>query len=390
MNAGRFTRLADDLARLETDGLRRRRREATPLPGCRVEIAGRVLANFASNDYLGLAADPTVLAAARSALAEGGFGSGASPLVAGRGPRQAELERTLAEFEGQEDAILFPTGYAANSGTLAALIAPGDLVFCDRLNHSCLVDGCRLSGAALRVYRADRLERLAERLAAATGYESRWIVTDGVFGMDGHVPPLADLCDLAERYGAALVVDEAHGTGVLGDLGRGACERCGVEDRVAVRTGTLSKAAGALGGFVAGPRTLVDYLWHHARPQKFSTALPASVCAAAAAAVRLMAAEPERRVRLASFSDRLRLRLREAGLTVLGEAGVPIVPVILGDPDRAVQTGLEMERRGFLAAVVRPPTVPRGTSRLRISLSAAHDIETVDALAGNLIEVCRP
>lgn len=387
--ASRLAWVAEDLARVEADGLYRPRREANLLPGGRIEVAGRTLVNFASNDYLGLATEPSVIAAAQAALGRGSVGSGASALVSGRTASHAELERTLAEFEGQEDAVLFPTGYAANVGTIAALVGAEDIVFSDRLNHSCLIDGSRLSGASFRVYRSDRLDGLERHLAAATCRRRRWIVTDGVFGMDGVVAPLADLCEIADRHDATLIVDEAHGTGVLGDHGRGACEQCGVEDRGIIRTGTLSKAVGALGGFVAGPKVLTDYLWHHAKTQMFSTALPSSLCAAASAALRLIAAEPERRTRLASLSDRLQDRLRQAGLNVPGDARVPIVPVLLGEPERAVAAGEELERRGFLVAVIRPPTVPRGTARLRVSLSAAHDEGALDALAGYMIEVCR-
>ncbi len=452
--------LADRLAAIDAGGLRRPRREVRSLGDGLIEIEGRTLADFSSNDYLGLSSHPAVIAAARAALDEDRFGSGASALVTGRTAYHAELERTLAAFEGEEDAILFPTGYAANAGTIAALVGHDDVVFCDRLNHSCLVDGCRLSGAAFRVYRSDRLEQLERHLAATTGHVRRWIVTDGVFGMDGTLAPLADLCDLAERHDASLIVDEAHGTGVLGERGRGACEAAGVTSRVAVRTGTLSKAIGALGGFVAAPRELTEYLWHHAKTQMFSTALPAVVCAAATAAVRVIEGEPARRVYLAAMSDRLRSRLQSVGLSSVdlfaavpesnppllwgegkgvrgrpaaiisssnsnddanpaasenrrqplpltpgpspqGEGGsakvarddhpnaIPIVPVILGEPQRAVGIGAELERRGFAVGVIRPPTVPRGTARLRVSLSAAHNLETVDRLADALIEVCQ-
>ena len=386
--SNRLNWLDEILAAIERDNLRRSRQTARSLGGGRIEIDGQTLADFSSNDYLGLAGDPAIVAAARSALESNRLGSGASALISGRTPFHAELEQTLAAFEGEEDALLFPTGYAANMGTVAALIGADDLVFCDRLNHACLVDGCRLSGAVLRVYRSDRLEQLETRLAAATGHPRRWIVTDGVFGMDGTLAPLAALCDLADRYDAAVLVDEAHGTGVLGKRGRGACEQAGDHDRVAVRTGTLSKAAGALGGFVAGPRSLVEFLWHRAKPQMFSTALPAAVCAAATTAVRLIETEPGRRSRLAELSDRLRSRLRNADLDVPGDTGVPIVPVIVGEPQQAVDAGAELRRRGFAVGVIRPPTVPRGSARLRISVPAAHDPQLVESLADHLIEVC--
>lgn len=415
--------LADALAAIDAGGLRRSRRTVRHLGNGLIEASGRTLADFSSNDYLGLSTHPTVISAARAALDQNRFGSGASALVTGRTAYHAELEQTLARFEGEDDAILFPTGYAANAGTIAALIGQDDLVFCDRLNHSCLIDGCRLSGATFRVYRSDRLEQLERHLAGAIGHSRRWIVTDGVFGMDGTLAPLVGLCDLAERYDASLIVDEAHGTGVLGEHSRGACEAVDVTERVAVRTGTLSKAVGAIGGFVAGPRELTDFLWQHARTQMFSTALPATVCAAASAAIRVIEAEPGRRAHLASLSLHLRTRLVEGGVSVgwavpttsgLMGAGhptrldsasdssspphwgdgrkmsIPIVPVVLGEPERAVTIGAELERRGFAVGVIRPPTVPRGTARLRISLSASHNLETVDRLADALIEVCRP
>lgn len=386
--ASRLPWLADELAAIDRDMLRRPRREGRRLAGGKITRDGRELLDFASNDYLGLSNDSQVVAAAAAALADYGIGSGASALVTGRSSWHAVLERSLAAFEGEDDAVLFPTGYAANVGTLTSLISANDIVFCHRLNHASLVDGCRLTGATLRLFRSDRLNDLERRLAAATAFSRRWIVTDGVFGMDGTVAPLADLCTIAERYDAAVIVDEAHGTGVLGRNGRGACEHCGVEQQVAVRIGTLSKAVGSLGGFVAGPRPLIEVLWNHARPQMFSTALPPALCAAAVEAVRLIAERPHERERLARLSDQLRHRLRDAGLDVPGDPGVPIVPVLIGDPERAVEVGQELDRRGFAVGVIRPPTVPRGTARLRISLSAVHADDDVESLTSSLIEVC--
>lgn len=386
--ASRLPWLADELAAIDRDMLRRPRREGRRLAGGKITRDGRELLDFASNDYLGLSNDSQVVAAAAAALADYGIGSGASALVTGRSSWHAVLERSLAAFEGEDDAVLFPTGYAANVGTLTSLISANDIVFCHRLNHASLVDGCRLTGATLRLFRSDRLNDLERRLAAATAFFRRWIVTDGVFGMDGTVAPLADLCTIAERYDAAVIVDEAHGTGVLGRNGRGACEHCGVEQQVAVRIGTLSKAVGSLGGFVAGPRPLIEVLWNHARPQMFSTALPPALCAAAVEAVRLIAERPHERERLARLSDQLRHRLRDAGLDVPGDPGVPIVPVLIGDPERAVEVGQELDRRGFAVGVIRPPTVPRGTARLRISLSAVHADDDVESLTSSLIEVC--
>ena len=381
--------LADELEELDRAGLRRRRREVIPLPDGRCVVDGPGMLNFAGNDYLNLARDPRVVAAARTALEAGGGGASASALVTGRTPWLARLEARLAAFERQETAIVFPSGYAANVGTIAALARHGDVIFCDRLNHASLVDGCRLSSARLRVYRHDELDRLNRELSKAPTSGRRWIVTDAVFSMDGDLAPLLGLCDLAERHGAELIVDEAHATGVFGDQGRGACEALGVEGRVAVRVGTLSKALGSLGGFVAGPQTLVDWLFNSARTQMFSTALAPAACAAACAAIDIVEAEPERRLRLAEKAGRVRKCAGEAGLPLVRGAPGPILPVLLDDPERAVAAAAALQEDGFLVAAIRPPTVPRGTSRLRVSLNCDHKRVDVEALVKALARHAR-
>ena len=360
--------------------LQRSRSVTTPLGAAQLERDACRCLDFASNDYLGLARDPRVIAAACEAARQGGVGSGSSALISGRTSWHAELEAELARFEGEEAALLFPSGYAAVVGTVSALVGPDDAVFCERLNHACLVDGCRLSRARLRVYRSEALATLERRLAAAMNAPRRWIVTDGVFGMDGILAPLPALCDLAERHDAYLIVDEAHGTGVLGKNGRGACEAAGVSNRRIVRVGTLSKALGAAGGFVVGPRELVDYLWNMARTQMFSTALPIPVAAAALRAVQLVSAEPERRERVQSLSQTLHRQLAAAGIRALGVAGVPIIAVPLETPRQAIAVGAGLARQGFAVGTIRPPTVPRGGSRLRISLSALHTSEQLERL----------
>lgn len=380
MPPDRFDWLAAEIEQLEAEGLRRDRRRIVPMPGGYCEIDGRRLLNFASNDYLGLARDPRLIAAAREAL-EMGVGAGASALVTGRTPWHERLEQRLAAFEGEEAAILFPTGYAANLGVIAALAQAGDVVFCDRLNHASLVDACRLSGARLRVYRHEALGDLDRDLARHAGTNRRFIVTDGMFSMDGDAAPLVELADLADRHAALLVVDEAHGTGVFGRRGRGISEWFGVEDRVALRIGTLSKAIGALGGFVAGPQRLIDWLWNTARTQIYSTALPPAICAAACAALDIIEAEPERRARLLATAEQFRADLTTAGIRTPAGCIGPIVPVLLDEPARATRAAAELERRGFLVAAIRPPTVPRGTSRLRITLTSAHSRENAAELA---------
>ena len=373
--------LAEELRDRASQGLLRRRRSVRPLADGWCEIDGRRVLNFASNDYLNLAGDPRVIAAAAEALSTWGVGSRASALVCGRTTWHERLERRLAEFEGQPAALLFPTGMAANVGTVAALVGPGDVVLCDRLNHASLVDGCRLSGAKLRVYQHTDLSVLERELDKATDARRKWIVTDSIFSMDGDLAPLPKLCDLAERFGASLIVDEAHGTGVFGTQGRGAAELLDVEHRIAVRVGTLSKSIGTLGGFVTGSQELIDFLWNHARTQIYSTALPPAICAAAVAAIDIIAAEPSRRERLTNASASFRDQLRAAGVEPLSGSVGPIVPVVMNEPEAAVRVSDHLEQQGFLVGAIRPPTVPRGTSRLRIVVTAAHTNDDLTRLS---------
>lgn len=367
-----------DLQRLQEDGLWRDVRTATSLPDGWCEVDGRRARNLSSNDYLNLAHDPRVVAAAKEALDDAGVGAGASALVSGRSVWHDRLEATIRDFEGTEAAILFPSGYAANVGCVSALVQEQDTVFCDRLNHASLVDGCRMSGARLRVYRHDRLEVLERELRKSGNGGRRWIVTDSVFSMDGDLAPLPALCDLAERFDAELIVDEAHGTGVFGTHGRGVCEHLGVEHRVAVRVGTLSKAIGTLGGFVAGADSLRDWLWHSARTQVFSTALPPAICAAAAKSFELIRDEPHRREHLQVISREFR-ELLSGRLSAEGHG--PIVPIRVGAPDVAQQFAAKLLDEGYLVGAIRPPTVPRGTSRLRICITVGCTMGEIRHLA---------
>lgn len=376
--------IAEALQDLKSQGLLRRRRVTQVLPEGWCEVDGRRVLDCASNDYLNLAGDSRVISAAVEALRSTSIGARASPLVCGRSPWHEQLEQRIARFEAQSDALLFPTGMAANVGTIAALCGAEDLILCDRANHASLIDGCRLSQAKFRVYRHDDLLALEHELKKDSGVRRRWIITDSVFSMDGDVAPLQQLCDIAERCGAELIVDEAHGTGVLGENGRGACEALGVEHRVAVRIGTLSKAVGAQGGFVAGPADLIDYLWNRARSQVYSTALSPAVCAAATAALDIIVAEPWRRTRLEAASEFFRTQLRIAGVETVFSSTGPIVPVILRDPNAAVELAAQLEQRGFLVGSIRPPTVPRDTSRLRIVVTTAHQDEDLARLATSI------
>ncbi|MBX6312017.1 MAG: 8-amino-7-oxononanoate synthase [Isosphaeraceae bacterium] len=380
--------IEDALAWIDAEAAERRRRglqrrlvpRGPAIPGRLIGQDGRSLLNLASNDYLGLAADPRLIAAATRAAERFGWGAGASPLVSGWREPHEELAEALADFERTEAAVLFPSGFAANLGTIAALVGSGDAVYADRLNHACLIEGVKLAGAALRVYPhkdAGRLELILRRDRGR--YRRALIATDGVFSMDGDLAPLADLADLADRFGAMLLVDEAHGTGVFGPEGRGAASECGVAERVHIRVGTLSKALGSLGGFVAGSRRLIDHLIHRAPTLIYSTALPAAAAAAACEALAIAQAEPWRRARVRALGESLRRSLVTLGLDVIPSVG-PIVPVRLGAPERAVAWADRLRDRGFLVPAIRPPTVPQGTSRLRISLTAAHTEEDLASL----------
>ena len=376
----------EQLAALERQGLRRRLATRASRQGARMTLDGRPLVNFGSNDYLGLAADSRLARAAAKAAEEEGWGSGASPLVCGHGRLHQRLEQRLAEFEGTEAALLFSSGFAANAGTIAAVVGPGDAVFTDRKNHASLLDGCRLSRADVRVYPHGDWQRLGQLLARPTRHRRKLIVTDSLFSMDGDLAPLAELADLAERHDAMLLIDEAHATGVFGPNGRGVAEHLGVEDRIDVRVGTLSKGLGSIGGFVVGSRSLVEWLVNRARPYVFSTAPPAAMAAAALAALDVVCNEPERRQRLLSRADALRRRLAEQGLDV-GESASQIIPVVVAQPGRAVSLAAELRRRGLFVPAIRPPTVPKGEACLRISLTCGHTQQMIDRLAEALGEL---
>jgi len=377
--------IAGELGALHAQSLLR---SLEPLEGAQgpvVKVAGRTLVNLCSNDYLALASDPRTRAAAARAAERGGAGSGASRLVAGDLSVHHELERRLAELLGTEAALLFNSGYHANAGVPPALVGREDAVFSDALNHASIVDGARLSRAELVRYRHADAEDLEERLARSTA-RRKLVVTDSVFSMDGDAAPLAAIVEACERHGAMLHVDEAHATGVLGPRGGGLAEALGLSSRVDVHMGTLGKALGAFGAFVAGERRLVDWLVNRARPFVFTTALPPAACGAALAALDVVRDEPARRERLAALADRMRAGLGRMGFDA-GRVVAPIFPVVLGSEARAVAASRGLLERGFLVRAIRPPTVPAGTSRLRVTVGAGHDEAQVDAFLGALAEV---
>jgi 8-amino-7-oxononanoate synthase len=347
--------------------------------------------DFASNDYLGLARDPALradLLARLAALpAEVPLAAPASRLLAGTLPAHLALEERLARFKGTEAALLFPSGYQANVGLLSALLGPQDRAISDAANHASLIDGLRLSGCARRVVPHLDAAAIERELARPHPGGRTFLVTESLFSMDGDVAPLDLYADLALRHGAALIVDEAHATGLYGAArGSGLAERFGVERRAFALVSTLGKAIGVAGACVAGPRVLVEYLLNRCRAFLFTTAPPPLLLYAVEAALDRIAAEPERRRRPLELADRLRARLRAAGLDVRGAEG-PIVPVVLGDNRRAVAVAQALAERGFDVRAARPPTVAEGTARLRISVHADRTEEEVDALGAALLAV---
>lgn len=370
--------LAEELQTLDQLQLRRQLRTHTGPQSAEISVDGQSLINFGGNDYLGLAADPRIAAAAIDSIQTEGWGSGASPLVTGHGQSHAALEAAVAQLEGTAAALLFSSGFAANVGAITALAGKGDVIFSDAKNHASIIDGVRLSGARPQIYQHCDLEHLEKLIAQAAAFRRRLIVTDSLFSMDGDFAPLVELTQLAERYDAMLLVDEAHATGVFGQHGRGVCEQLGIEDRVDVRVGTFSKALGGHGGFVVGSQSLIDWLLNRARSYVFSTAAPMASAAAMIAALQIVRDEPHRRQLLLERAAKLRSDLRSQGWQVGGES--QIIPILLGDPEPTMQASLRLREQGLFVPGIRPPTVPSGESLLRISLSFAHTAEHLERL----------
>lgn len=367
------------------DGLLRSMRVVDSAPGAVVVRGGRELVNFGSNDYLGLAGHPELVEAMVEGVRRYGVGSTSSRLVCGSLRAHCELEEVLAGMKGAGAALTFSSGFATAVGTLPAVVGTGDYVILDKLSHACLVDGARLSGATLRVFPhndVERLERLLRRIRGRAESAVRvLVVTESVFSMDGDVAPLRELVELAERHGALLLVDEAHAVGVMGARGMGLAEALGLQGRIAFQMGTFSKALGVSGGYVAASREWVDLLVNRARSLVFSTAPPPALAHAVLAALRLVAGE-EGRVLRERLLQNIDLFRREAGL---GEGlATPVQPLVLGGNEAVLAASAALEEAGFLVPAIRYPTVPRHAARLRVSLSAVHDGAAIRALAGVL------
>jgi len=382
-----FQLLADRLADIGRAGLLRSRFARTGAQGPRIAVDGRELLAFCSNDYLGLANHPRIVQAAVEAAARHGVGQGASHLLSGHSVLHERLESALAQFVEMPRALLFSSGYQANIGVITSLAGPDDAVFSDALNHASLIDGVRLSRARVVRYPHADVGALSDALAASQA-RTKLVVSDAVFSMDGDVAPVPALLELCERHDALLVLDDAHGFGVLGPQGRGTPAHFGLRSPRIVYVGTLGKAAGVAGAFAAGATEVVETVLQRARTYIYTTAAPAMLAAAAEASLELIRGEEWRREHLRKLIASLGQALRGTQ-AALAPSGTPIQPLILGDNERALATSAALRERGILVPAIRPPTVPEGTARLRISLSAAHSAEDLARLAAALREACR-
>ena len=374
--------LDTECATLEQAGLLRYLRTVRSAPTGTINLDGRNVVLLGSNNYLGLSTHPKVITAAVEATRTFGTGASGSRLISGNSELYTTLEANLAEAKGTEAALVFSSGYAANTSVIPVLAGEGDVVLSDALNHASIIDGCRLSRATKKVYQHCDVEHLKTLLSDSTAFRRRLIVTDGVFSMDGDIAPLPDICDLAAEHDAMVLVDDAHGFGVLGKDGGGTVAHFGLEGEEIIQMGTLSKAVGALGGYIAGSHALIELLINRARGFIFTTGLPPATLAAANAALDLIRSAPELRQRLFSHAKRLKTALTELGYTLL-PSETQILPVVLESPQRATSVAEALLAEGVFAPAIRPPAVPTGTSRLRLTVMATHtEAEIQQAIAG--------
>ena len=371
-----------ECATLEETGLRRHLRTVMSAPTGTINLDGREVVLLGSNNYLGLSTHPKVIAAAIAATQTFGTGASGSRLISGNSELYTTLETNLATTKNTEAALVFSSGYTANTSIIPVLAGEGDLILSDALNHASIIDGCRLSRAAKKVYRHCDVAHLKTLLSESGGFRRRLIVTDSVFSMDGDVAPLPDIYEIATHYDAMLLVDDAHGFGVLGADGSGTVSHFGLEGTDIIQMGTLSKAVGALGGYIAGSRALIELLTNRARGFIFTTGLPPATLAAANAALDVMRSSPHLRHALFSHAKRLKTAFADLGYTLL-PSETQILPVILGNPQRATSVADALLAEGVFAPAIRPPAVPPDTSRLRVTVMATHtEAELQQAIAG--------
>ncbi len=381
--------LVEELNSLKQAGLYRPLKELQSPQRPRSVIDGREVINLSSNNYLGLADDPRLKQAMIEATEAYGAGSGAVRTIIGTMTIHNQLEQKLAEFKHVEAAVVFQSGFTCNSGVIPVLVGEQDAVISDELNHASIIDGCRLSKAKIHRYKHADMDDLARVLKETDGqYRRRLIITDGVFSMDGDIAPLPQIVELAEKHGCLTYVDDAHASGVLGDCGRGTVNHFGLEGRVTVQVGTLSKAVGVLGGYVAGPRALIELLWHKGRPFLFSTSHPPGVAAACLKAIEIMEQEPERIERLWENTRYFKKQLTDLGFDT-GKSETPITPVIVGDEVKAMKLSDRLLEEGVFAQGIAYPTVPRGKARVRTIVTAAHTKEDLDEALAAFAKVGR-
>lgn len=374
-----WSQLTDQLQEREQAHLTRKRAVVTSPAGVWQQVNGELLRNFCSNDYLGLANHPKLIEAARTATAQFGVGSGASHLVSGHSRWHHALEEEFAELTGRSRALLFSTGYMANLGVITALLGKQDAVFEDKWNHASLLDAGLLSGARFQRFLHNDMASLEQKLKGSEA-RRKLICVDGVFSMDGDIAPMNELVEIAQKHDALLMVDDAHGLGVLGDKGMGVCDLFGLnESQVPILMCTLGKAMGSFGAVVAGPDLLIESLIQFARPYIYTTALPPAVAATTVASLKLMQQERWRREHLANLVRYFRHEAGVLGLPLMN-SNTAIQPLMIGDDQLALQWQAKLRDAGFWISAIRPPTVPQGTARLRITFTAAHQLEDVDAL----------
>ncbi len=372
-----------ELSELEKKHLLRNLTIVDSYDGPRITVNGRNLILMCSNDYLGLSGHPDLREAVHTTCERYGFGSGASRLVSGTSSLHQELEDRLSRFKGTESALLFNSGYAANTGIIPAVTGERDVILSDSLNHASIIDGCRLSKARVFVYRHIDMNHLEDLLRKNDNAGRKLIVTDGVFSMDGDLAPLPDLVSVSEKFGALLMVDDAHGTGVFGKTGRGIAEHFGLDGRVPIQMGTLGKAFGSFGAYAAGDRALIDILINRSRSFIYSTALPPAVCAASIAALAVVESEPVLREKLWKNRERFIAGFKKIGISS-GNSESPIVPLVIGDSEKALKAGAGLFEYGIYATAIRPPTVAEGAARIRMTLMATHTDRDIDTALDGL------
>jgi len=367
------------LLELTQRGLKRKIRTIEGRQNREITIDGRKVLNFCSNNYLGLADDPRLGAAATASIVAEGFGAGASRLVCGNFSSHQKLEDCIAKFKGTERALLFNTGYIANMGIISSLYGRGDMIFSDKLNHASIIDGILLSGAEYKRYAHADMESLAAMLKTAPESVKKLIITDSVFSMDGDIAPLPAIVALAKKYSAAVMVDEAHGLGVLGRNGKGAVEHFGLEGQVDIQMGTFSKAAGSFGAYCCGSARLIDFLINKARSFIYTTGLPPSVAAASLKGLEIIVEEPQRREKMWENTKFITNGLKEMGFDTLNTQ-TPIIPIVVKDSSLSVDFSEKLLAAGIFVSAIRPPTVPANTARLRVTVMATHTTEDLNRL----------